>query len=59
MSKMRHHRGVGQHRGLGGQAGEQPPRHDLELAHVAPFEPAQDRGRGDEQPEASGRGAVG
>jgi hypothetical protein len=40
---MRHHRGVGQHRGLGSQAGEQPPRHHLELAHVAPVEPAQER----------------
>ena len=40
---MRQHRGVGQHRGLRGQAGEQPPGHDLELAHVAPIEPAQER----------------
>ena len=40
---MRHHRGVGQQRGLGGQAGEQPPGHGLELAHGAPVEPAQER----------------
>ena len=41
--QMRQHSASASTGVCGGQADQQPPRHDLKLAHVAPVEPAQER----------------